>query len=428
MLLRRSHAVALSRGHPHRHNRHSPQWAASPTSHLLTHSNHTPRRHFVLDACTTFLTTLHQTTNLPWYLTLITATLTLRTCLTLPLALDQKKRLERFHTATTLIKAWENTFRRKHLQGLVGINHTLADEPTLRRHLHVKGVEIYNAMDASPLKLIWRPLVQIPMWVCLSLSLRQMSAYPVPFCEPREVVEGFREGGTAWFVDLASADPTLIWPIALGAAHLLNVELNNSITKMTHPQGTSRAIVYLFRGLSLALVPVASQVPMALTLYWTTSAFYSVAQNCYLWTLARRRRRVKDALAAITAPLRESIGGVGEGVNVFAVQGGVRGGATTTASGTTVGPTPTIPSKSHTAATPAPAKLRPIPPTPTNPHIKEIKLETTMIKPTTVDSKPPYAPSSSTVASKPAKAKPTPPPTSPPPPRHRGSIPKARKS
>jgi inner membrane protein COX18 len=46
-----------------------------------------------------------------------------------------------------------------------------------------------------------------------------------------------------------------------------------------------------FRLLSIAFIPIAAQAPMAIGLYWMTSAWYSVAQN-----IAFKIPRVRSAL------------------------------------------------------------------------------------------------------------------------------------
>ncbi|TPX69091.1 hypothetical protein SpCBS45565_g02725 [Spizellomyces sp. 'palustris'] len=101
-------------------------------------------------------------------------------------------------------------------------------------------------------------------------------------------VEGFTMGGTAWFVDLAAPDPTMIVPLTIGFLHLMNVELNKSIVNLggrrDHPLMT-----FLFRCLSIVIIPVATQVPMALSLFWATSAAFSTTQNIGFWVLKRFR-------------------------------------------------------------------------------------------------------------------------------------------
>lgn len=62
------------------------------------------------------------------------------------------------------------------------------------------------------------PWFQIPLFVCMSFSLRGMVISP-------ELVDSLSAGGFGWVTDLTARDPTMIFPIAIGMSNFLNVEV-----------------------------------------------------------------------------------------------------------------------------------------------------------------------------------------------------------
>ncbi|KAJ3004545.1 Cytochrome c oxidase assembly protein cox18, mitochondrial [Thoreauomyces humboldtii] len=209
-----------------------------------------------------------------------------------------------------VLKAWEETFKMqmkrsqadgvaspvavRNMQQMVIIDTDVPHITLYSRLLipsHAPPLEQYKAKASSlyslyrchPLKTLLLPWTQIPLWITVSLSLRSMAAFPAPFLEtPVAAVEGFATGGTSWFVDLAAQDPTMIFPLSIGFMHLCNIELNRSMVRATGRKD-NLLLTSFFRALSILIIPVATQVPMALNLYWATSAAFSLTQNLGFW-------------------------------------------------------------------------------------------------------------------------------------------------
>ncbi|NXD26295.1 COX18 protein, partial [Spelaeornis formosus] len=81
--------------------------------------------------------------------------------------------------------------------------------------------ELYVRDNCHPFKatvLLW---VQLPLWLCVSLALRNCS---VGALGPA-VQEQFSSGGALWFTDLTAPDSTWILPVSLGLVNLLVVEV-----------------------------------------------------------------------------------------------------------------------------------------------------------------------------------------------------------
>ncbi|NWU87084.1 COX18 protein, partial [Onychorhynchus coronatus] len=90
-----------------------------------------------------------------------------------------------------------------------------------KKNLRRIVTELYIRDNCHPFKatlLVW---VQIPMWVCVSLALRNCSIGAVG----SEVQEQFSSGGALWFTDLTAPDSTWILPVSLGLVNLLIVEV-----------------------------------------------------------------------------------------------------------------------------------------------------------------------------------------------------------
>ncbi|KAJ1559042.1 Cytochrome c oxidase assembly protein cox18, mitochondrial, partial [Cladochytrium tenue] len=97
----------------------------------------------------------------------------------------------------------------------------------------------------------------------------------------REVpAPGLDDGGILWFVDLTAPDPTLLLPVAIGIANWANIEMNMAAVK--NPTLRQRALKHVFQLLALVAVPIATQVPSIISVYWLTSAGYSLVQNALI--------------------------------------------------------------------------------------------------------------------------------------------------
>lgn len=164
-------------------------------------------------------------------------------------------------------------------------NDATADAQAAAAKYKNKVRELYNKHQCHPLKTFLLPWIQVPLFVSMSLALRKMAAWPIPFFDnassPLVAVDGFETGGVFWFLDLTVADPTVLLPLAVGGLHLANVQLNMNAmeNKQHHPTPFQRALKLVLQGLAVAMIPVATQVPAVLALYWTTSAAFSLVQN-----------------------------------------------------------------------------------------------------------------------------------------------------
>ncbi|XP_017368444.1 cytochrome c oxidase assembly protein COX18, mitochondrial isoform X3 [Cebus imitator] len=139
--------------------------------------------------------------------------------------------------------------------------------------------EIYVRDNCHPFKatvLVW---IQIPVWVFMSVALRNFST-GATHSEGFSVPEQLATGGTLWFPDLTAPDSTWILPISVGVINLLIVEIY-ALQKI----GMSRFqtyITYFVRAVSVLMIPIAAAMPSSLVLYWLCSSFMGLSQNLLL--------------------------------------------------------------------------------------------------------------------------------------------------
>ncbi|KAF9922765.1 Cytochrome c oxidase assembly protein cox18, mitochondrial [Linnemannia zychae] len=219
--------------------------------------------------------------GLPWWATIFCATFLLRTAITAPVAIYQQRAVGRMIELTPVLQAWLQT-----LKTSVGVDHKLKGRDyasfnaEIQDAYRAKVKELYSVNRCNPRVSFMLPWVQIPLFITVSLTIRGMAGYPLPFLGTSNlpIEPGFAEGGALWFTDLAAADPTWITPIAVGATNLLNVELNGLMMSKT-PTRNQVIIRNIFRALSISMIPIAHEAPMAICLYWLSSGSYSVMQN-----------------------------------------------------------------------------------------------------------------------------------------------------
>ncbi|KAL1790012.1 mitochondrial inner membrane protein COX18 isoform X1 [Sigmodon hispidus] len=140
--------------------------------------------------------------------------------------------------------------------------------------------ELYVRDNCHPFKatvLVW---VQLPMWIFISVALRNFSTGQAHSEAGVSVQEQLAAGGVLWFPDLTSVDSTWILPVSVGVVNLLIVEMF-ALQKF----GMSRFQVYVtnfVRAISVLMIPVAATVPSSLVLYWLCSSLMGLSQNLLL--------------------------------------------------------------------------------------------------------------------------------------------------
>ncbi|XP_058660023.1 cytochrome c oxidase assembly protein COX18, mitochondrial isoform X1 [Ammospiza caudacuta] len=231
------------------------------------------------------LAALQEATGLPCWAAIAGGAALLRTAVTLPLAAQQGRLLAKLENLQPEIKElaqrlrYEVSVRGKQL----GWSEKVA-RSHFARNMRRIVTELYIRDNCHPFKATLLPWVQVPMWVCVSLALRNCSVGALG----SEVQEQFSSGGALWFTDLTAPDSTWILPVSLGLVNLLVVEIFASQTKMPVSR-IQRLVTNFFRAVSVVMIPIAATVPSSMALYWLSSSLLGLSHNLLLRSPAFRR-------------------------------------------------------------------------------------------------------------------------------------------
>lgn len=225
--------------------------------------------------CEHFLVSVQQVSGLPWWLSIIMATLSVRTVITLPLAAYQMVILAKVEALQAEISELAKRLRyevsvRARDRGWTDKQSRFQFQKNLRRIVS----QLYIRENCHPFKaslLVW---VQLPLWISLSLALRNLSL------DQSAQHSDLAAGGALWFPDLTVPDSTWILPVCLGLTNLLIIEVFS--LQRVAPSRLQRTVTNAVRVLSVLMVPVAASVPSSLALYWVSSSLLGFTHNLVL--------------------------------------------------------------------------------------------------------------------------------------------------
>ncbi|XP_028608504.1 cytochrome c oxidase assembly protein COX18, mitochondrial isoform X1 [Grammomys surdaster] len=247
----------------------------------------------------------HEATGLPWWGSIILSTVALRGAVTLPLAAYQHYILAKVENLQPEIK----DIAKRLNQEVAVCARQFGWSKRVARLTYLKNMrrlvsELYVRDNCHPFKatvLVW---VQLPMWIFMSVALRNLSTGATRSDAGISVQEQLAAGGSLWFPDLTAVDSTWILPVSVGVVNLLIVEIF-ALQKI----GTSRFQVYVtnfVRAVSVLMIPVAATVPSALVLYWLCSSLMGLSQNLLLRSPAFRQLcRIPPSKSDSDTPYRD---------------------------------------------------------------------------------------------------------------------------
>ncbi|KCV72400.1 hypothetical protein H696_01795 [Fonticula alba] len=274
----------------------------------------------------------------PWWLTILTLTLVARSAISVPATMWSLRRSHAIERLKPTLDAWQARFstemmrdvvtayeRRRDAPGpppspkevlqagninivyedVVPAAHGIELAPAARKKLvrqlekrmrKQRGAELKGAglsHYASP--PVMMAVMQIPLWLSVSLALRHMSAFsggswllnaaagtPDPAFRPAPL-PGFTEGGFGPFLDLTVADPSGLLPLATGSVLLLN----SLYTYLRKPAGVELSVQMRYvNALSVSgacvIFALGDTLPAALYFYWLSSGVFSLSQQVLL--------------------------------------------------------------------------------------------------------------------------------------------------
>lgn len=243
---------------------------------------------------------VHEFSMMPWCGTIIGGTLVLRAVLTLPLAVKQNQTIAQMELlqpqlevilksvkADVATKARENGKTEKEIKIL------------MTKEIKSYTNAFYKSKGISRVGLMLLPWVQMPLWILISLAMRNISGVgdgrvssaadsPTP-------TAGIETEGFFWLTDLSVTDPYYVIPVLLFLTNFLNLRLN-----ALQSRKRSRFSVIVTRTcevLTISITYISTLLPAAMTLYWVTSSTYGLAQN-----IAMKYPKVKRLLGVPKTP------------------------------------------------------------------------------------------------------------------------------
>lgn len=267
------------------------------------------RRHFSLDPLVSALAdtveAVHVHSGLPWWALIPLSTFALRAVGTFPLAVLQRLRMRRQNSLRPIVAATGPVLRlnlaKKALGAAAAADGSVAAMVSPLRKMRYEEImvlaaketrrrqkRLFAAHGVQLYKNFLLPAAQVPLWVCMSLAIRNLSGWHA-WDAARPLDASLHTEGLAWFGDLAAADPLHVFPLALGAVALTNVEWTVKTFDVMRPARRTvlrptltDLVANVSRMAVVFLMAVSVHAPTALTLYWLSSQVFSLVQNVVL--------------------------------------------------------------------------------------------------------------------------------------------------
>ncbi|CAG9864458.1 unnamed protein product [Phyllotreta striolata] len=236
-----------------------------------------------VEYCQNVLVTVHDYSGLPWWATIICTTVLARGFVTLPLAIYQNYILAKLENLKLEMPAIANELRK---ETSMAVKLYKWDEKQARavfnRSIRKQWQKLILRDNCHPFKASLLMLFQIPTWVCLSVSLRNL-VYMLPLRDSNaEIIYAeLTLGGFGFIPNLTAVDSSWILPVSVGVINLLIIELQR-LSRLNEPNKLQKILTNVFRGLSVVMIPIGASVPSCLVLYWTTSSAFGLVQNILL--------------------------------------------------------------------------------------------------------------------------------------------------
>ena len=131
-----------------------------------------------------------------------------------------------------------------------------------------RTLEVYRKHGVNPLATIALPFLQMPFFISCFFGTRQL-------CDYYDITAG----GTSFFLDLSTTDPTHALPILAGATFLATIELGGEQPASADQAGHMK---WIMRGLALSFIPIAWSMPCAVLVYWNVNNGLSLLQALVL--------------------------------------------------------------------------------------------------------------------------------------------------
>ncbi|XP_074601868.1 cytochrome c oxidase assembly protein COX18, mitochondrial isoform X2 [Brevipalpus obovatus] len=157
--------------------------------------------------CTSTLIWFHDTTGCPWYMSLILSTIVFRTFIVFPFVIyNHVIDLKLKKIAPLLSDYVEKTRIEEKDAAKRGVRSNIQARARYMVKSKKFAQQIYIKHNVHPGQKFILFTIQAPLWVCMSLSVANLSWRPNTFVDP-SIREAFSREGALWFSDLTTQDP-----------------------------------------------------------------------------------------------------------------------------------------------------------------------------------------------------------------------------
>lgn len=264
-----------------------------------------------VDTLTNSVQSLHALSGLPWWAFIPLTTFSLRAVITLPLAVVQRKRIQKQSSLRPIVSATNPVLKLNLAKKVQKAQQEIEqnDNTTNPALLLLKG-SLSNMKYEEILLLaaketrkrqktlfkrhgvqIWKnitlPAIQIPLWVGMSVAMRNLSGWSTWDVMKNQALDPtLYSEGILWFTDLTCADPMHVFPLMLGVISLCNVEWTFKTIKLLLPSrrrafrsSLTDAMANVSRMAVVFMMAISLHAPVSLVLYWFSSQLFSLLQN-----------------------------------------------------------------------------------------------------------------------------------------------------
>ncbi|XP_064091224.1 cytochrome c oxidase assembly protein COX18, mitochondrial-like isoform X2 [Macrobrachium nipponense] len=228
------------------------------------------------------LQVIHDSLHIPWWSSIIISTIMLRGLLTFPLAVYQNYILSKVENLKGELDVLAKELGRETALATKKFGWTQTHARYMfHRSLRKLRKELIIRENCHPFKASLVLWFQIPLWVGMSVSLRNMaSMMPHQDTAAQILYLELSTGGVSWIPNLIEVDHSLILPFAMGITNLLITEVN-ALSRVSKSR-MQVILTNVFRGISIAIIPLAATMPSCVVLYWVTSSVCALIQNLAL--------------------------------------------------------------------------------------------------------------------------------------------------
>ncbi|KAJ2499934.1 hypothetical protein GGH96_003117 [Coemansia sp. RSA 1972] len=231
--------------------------------------------------------------GLPWWAVIAGTTAVARVLLTTPISIYLHRMSVKQQSLNTLLKTWQTTLQTSLVAETRMTGKELDEDrlnKELKKRLARKQSRLMMMHGCHPLFGLLLPIVQFPVWMCMSFAVRHLAGRSVWLIDGPNVnvlaAQGMAEEGLLWFANLTAVDPTygltaVLWTVCMSNSVLSHWNMRrmrhaNNMTTLPLLPRIMQTVMYVYPFV-LAYISIAQ--PSGLVFYWIVSALVALVQK-----------------------------------------------------------------------------------------------------------------------------------------------------